>query len=114
MVMPSGWRSSEPVPVPSASGSAPRSAAIVTSSSSVAVAAPSIAIRIGAYLFPSELPEMLLPDETDAYLHPDDFNHLLVQCLETPGVKRVNVRVEKTQAIAFIGSVGVEIEREKA
>lgn len=47
---------------------------------------PSIAIRIGAYLFPSELPEMLLPDETDAYLHPDDFNHLLVQCLETPGI----------------------------
>jgi FolB domain-containing protein len=35
-------------------------------------------------------------------------------CLETPGVRRVNVRVEKTQAIAFTGSVGVEIEREKA
>ncbi len=33
-------------------------------------------------------------------------------CLETPGVERVNVRVEKTQAIAFTGSVGVEIERE--
>lgn len=33
-------------------------------------------------------------------------------CLETPGVQRVNVRVEKTQAIAFTGSVGVEIERE--
>ena len=29
MVMPSGWRSSEPVPVPSISGSAPSSAAIV-------------------------------------------------------------------------------------
>jgi FolB domain-containing protein len=34
-------------------------------------------------------------------------------CLETPGVQRVTIRVEKTQAIAFTGSVGVEIEREK-
>ena len=33
-------------------------------------------------------------------------------CLETPGVQRVNIRVEKTQAIAFTASVGVEIERE--
>jgi FolB domain-containing protein len=32
-------------------------------------------------------------------------------CLETPGVRRVNVKVEKTQAIAYTGSVGVEIER---
>src|SRR5512133_3515487 len=28
-------------------------------------------------------------------------------CLETPGVERVNIRVEKTQAIAFTASVGV-------
>lgn len=35
-------------------------------------------------------------------------------CLETPGVQGVTVRVEKTQAIAYTGSVGVEIEREKA
>jgi FolB domain-containing protein len=35
-------------------------------------------------------------------------------CLATPGVRRVNVRVEKTQAILFTGAVGVEIEREKA
>ncbi len=35
-------------------------------------------------------------------------------CLETPGVETVTVRVEKTQAIAFTGSVGVEIERKKA
>ena len=45
----------------------------------------SIAIRIGAYLSPEQL-----DDENrrylDAYLHPDDFNHLLVQCLETPDV----------------------------
>lgn len=34
-------------------------------------------------------------------------------CLETPNVQRVTVRVEKTQAIAYTGSVGVEIEREK-
>ena len=33
-------------------------------------------------------------------------------CLDTPGVQRVIIRVEKTQAIAFTGSVGVEIERE--
>lgn len=35
-------------------------------------------------------------------------------CLKTPGVEAVTVRVEKTQAIAFTGSVGVEIERAKA
>jgi FolB domain-containing protein len=35
-------------------------------------------------------------------------------CLETRGVGRVNIRVEKTQAIDFTASVGVEIEREKA
>jgi FolB domain-containing protein len=34
-------------------------------------------------------------------------------CLDTPGVWRVNIRVEKTQAIAFTSSVGVEIERDK-
>ncbi len=32
-------------------------------------------------------------------------------CLETPGVRGVCVKVEKTQAIAFTASVGVEIER---
>jgi len=46
---------------------------------------PSIAIRIGAYLFPDEL-DGLLPNEMDAFLHPDDFNHLLTQCLETPDI----------------------------
>jgi FolB domain-containing protein len=34
-------------------------------------------------------------------------------CLETQKARRVTVRVEKTQAIAYTGSVGVEIEREK-
>jgi FolB domain-containing protein len=33
-------------------------------------------------------------------------------CLGMPGVQRVNIRVEKTQAIPYTGSVGVEIERE--
>ena len=33
-------------------------------------------------------------------------------CLETTLVKRVVIRVEKTQAIPFTTSVGVEIERE--
>lgn len=32
-------------------------------------------------------------------------------CLSIEGVKKVIVRVEKTQAITFTGSVGVEIER---
>jgi len=35
-------------------------------------------------------------------------------CLEIPEVQRVNIKIEKTQAIAFTGSVGVEIERQKA
>jgi len=34
-------------------------------------------------------------------------------CLETPGVRQANIRVEKTQAISFTGSVGVEIARKK-
>ena len=32
-------------------------------------------------------------------------------CLDTPGVRGVRVRVEKTEAIPFTASVGVEIER---
>ena len=39
---------------------------------------------------------------------------LAPHCLEAAGVQRVNIRVEKTQAIEFTGSVGVEIERENA
>lgn len=46
---------------------------------------PSIAIRIGAYNFPDEV-KYVSPDEIDAYLAPDDFNQLLVQCLETPDI----------------------------
>ena len=33
-------------------------------------------------------------------------------CLKTPGVSHASVRVEKTRAIDFTASVGVEIERE--
>lgn len=47
---------------------------------------PAIAIRIGAYLFPEELGE-IDPEHMDAYLHPDDFNQLLIQCLETPAIQ---------------------------
>lgn len=47
---------------------------------------PSIAIRIGAYLTPEQLVTHA-PEDADAFLHPDDFNHLLVQCLETPGIQ---------------------------
>ena len=46
---------------------------------------PSIALRIGAYLFPDEY-NHLLPTEIDAFLDPDDFNELLIQCLETPQI----------------------------
>ena len=34
-------------------------------------------------------------------------------CLENPGVKKVQVRVEKPRAIRFAASAGVEIERVK-
>ena len=34
-------------------------------------------------------------------------------CLETPGVEKVLVRVEKPGAVRFAGSVGVEIERKR-
>jgi FolB domain-containing protein len=33
-------------------------------------------------------------------------------CLETPQVRRIVVRVEKTKAISYTDAVGVEIERE--
>lgn len=46
---------------------------------------PGIALRIGAYLFPDEL-ENLSPDEQSIYLDPDDFNNLLIKCLEKPQI----------------------------
>ena len=48
---------------------------------------PSVVLRIGAYLFPEEIElGWLLPDETNAFLDPDDFNQLLIKCLETPDI----------------------------
>ncbi len=44
-----------------------------------------IVLRIGAYVFP-EHPEDLSPAEWDAFLSPDDFNNLLIKCLETPNI----------------------------
>lgn len=46
---------------------------------------PGIVLRIGAYVFPDH-PEDLAPTEWDAFLSPDDFNDLLIKCLETPHV----------------------------
>jgi uronate dehydrogenase len=47
---------------------------------------PTIAVRIGAYTFPAEY-EYFGTEEVDAFLDPDDFNQLLIRCLETPGIK---------------------------
>lgn len=46
---------------------------------------PCIVLRIGAYAFPEEY-TAFSTDELDAFLSPDDFNHLLIRCLETPDV----------------------------
>jgi len=46
---------------------------------------PGIVLRIGAYVFP-EHPEHLAPNEQDAFISPDDFNDLLIKCLETPHI----------------------------
>ena len=47
---------------------------------------PTIVLRIGAYTFPEEY-ESFGMEEIDAFLDPDDFNQLLIRCLETPGIK---------------------------
>ena len=46
---------------------------------------PGIVLRIGAYVFP-EHPEHMASEERDAFISPDDFNDLLIKCLETPNV----------------------------
>lgn len=46
---------------------------------------PGIALRIGAYVFPDH-PGDLLPAYRDAFLSPDDFNDILIKCLETPNI----------------------------
>jgi nucleoside-diphosphate-sugar epimerase len=45
----------------------------------------SIVLRIGAYLFPDEL-KHLAPQEQSFFLNPDDFNSLLIKCLEKPRI----------------------------
>jgi nucleoside-diphosphate-sugar epimerase len=49
---------------------------------------PCIVLRIGAYIFPEEYEHFSL-DEIDAFLCPDDFNELLIRCLETPNINFV-------------------------
>ncbi|HEX3051983.1 MAG TPA: NAD(P)-dependent oxidoreductase [Aggregatilineaceae bacterium] len=49
------------------------------------VGLPTIVLRIGAYIFPEEY-AAFSRDELDAFLSPDDFNQLLIQCLETPDI----------------------------
>ncbi len=47
---------------------------------------PTIALRIGVYRpAGSKLP--IRYDDKKAYINPDDFNQLLVKCLETPGIQ---------------------------
>jgi uronate dehydrogenase len=46
---------------------------------------PSIVLRIGAYIFPEEYADFSL-EEANAFLDPDDFNQLLLRCLETPDI----------------------------
>jgi nucleoside-diphosphate-sugar epimerase len=46
---------------------------------------PCVALRIGAYIFPEEYAHFS-PAEWNAFLSPDDFNELLVKCLETPNI----------------------------
>lgn len=45
-----------------------------------------ICLRIGAYEFPKDFTEMNARD-LSAFLHPDDFNQLLVGCIETENLK---------------------------
>jgi nucleoside-diphosphate-sugar epimerase len=46
---------------------------------------PGIVLRIGAYNFPEDY-KYLPSAEMDAFLSPDDFNALLIRCLETPNI----------------------------
>lgn len=45
-----------------------------------------ICLRIGAYEFPEDFTEMNARD-LSAFLHPDDFNQLLIGCIETEGLQ---------------------------
>lgn len=45
-----------------------------------------ICLRIGAYEFPKDFTEMNVRD-LSAFLHPDDFNQLLIGCIETENIQ---------------------------
>ncbi len=45
-----------------------------------------ICLRIGAYEFPDDFTEMNARD-LSAFLHPDDFNQLLIKCIETESLQ---------------------------
>ncbi len=45
----------------------------------------SVVLRIGAYIFPEEYEDFSL-NEMNAFLDPDDFNQLLIGCIETPDI----------------------------
>ncbi len=47
---------------------------------------PSICLRIGAYEFPRDFTKMNARD-LSAFLHPDDFNQLLIGCIETKDIQ---------------------------
>lgn len=47
---------------------------------------PAICLRIGAYEFPEDFTEMNKRD-LSAFLHPNDFNQLLIGCIETENIK---------------------------
>ncbi|TMM56796.1 NAD(P)-dependent oxidoreductase [Maribacter algarum] len=53
-----------------------------------------ICLRIGAYEFPKDFTEMNARD-LSAFLHPDDFNQLLIGCIET-----TNIQYEVLNAIS--------------
>jgi nucleoside-diphosphate-sugar epimerase len=46
---------------------------------------PSIALRIGGYISPEDY-QYIKPKEYPIFLDPDDFNQLLIRCLETPDI----------------------------
>lgn len=72
---------------------------------------PTIVLRIGAYLFPEEYANFPTR-EINAFLDPDDFNQLLIRCLETPNINFLiahaisnnrEKRIELTHTIETLG-----------
>ncbi|WP_375559170.1 NAD-dependent epimerase/dehydratase family protein [Bernardetia sp. OM2101] len=78
---------------------------------SVTTTISTICLRIGAYEFPKDFSEMNARD-LSAFLHPDDFNQLLVGCIETENIKHevLNAisnnrykRMDITESISKVG-----------